>query len=137
MSKCHIVVNHMSWLNYEAYKILWALYTVELQWLEICWLIHLGWLELSAWSQEVILCIIHPGWLELPLARTIFYGPQPVRAIEVLLYFINTSKASTVKSLYNKPCYNTDYLGHFVRKSVFGVCDKARLKPVSSATKIS
>ena len=32
------------------------------------------------------LCQIHPGWLELPLARTIFHGPKPVRAIEVLLY---------------------------------------------------
>ena len=34
----------------------------------------------------VILCQIHPGWLELPLARTIFHGPKPVCAIEVLLY---------------------------------------------------
>ena len=25
-------------------------------------------------------------WLEPPLARTIFHGPKPVRAIEVLLY---------------------------------------------------
>ena len=28
--------------------------------------------------------IIHPGWLELPLAITIFHGPKPVIAIEVL-----------------------------------------------------
>ena len=34
---------------------------------------------------QVILCIIHSGWLELPLARTIFHSPKPVRAIEVLL----------------------------------------------------
>ena len=28
------------------------------------------------------------SWLELPLARTsIFHGPKPVRAIEVLLYY--------------------------------------------------
>ena len=44
-----------------------------------------GWLELSLWSLQVILCIIQPGWLEQPLARTIFHGPKPVRAIEVLL----------------------------------------------------
>ena len=25
------------------------------------------------------------NWLELPLARTIFHGPKPVRVIEVLL----------------------------------------------------
>ena len=30
--------------------------------------------------------LIIPGWLELPMARTIFYSPRPVRAIEVLLY---------------------------------------------------
>ena len=45
------------------------------------------WLELSSWSLQLILCVIHPGRLELPLARTIFHGPKPVRAIEVLLYF--------------------------------------------------
>ena len=45
--------------------------------------------ELSLWFlQYAIECIVHPGWLELPLARTIFYGPKPVRAIEVLLYGI-------------------------------------------------
>ena len=33
---------------------------------------------------------MHPGWLELSLARTIFHGPKPVQAIEVLLYKINT-----------------------------------------------
>ena len=63
-----------------------CLYTVELQWLKLGWLIHLGWLELSLWSLQVILSIIHPWWLELPLARTILYGPKPVRAIEVLPY---------------------------------------------------
>ena len=40
---------------------------------------------LASWSQQVILCKIHPGWLELPLAITIFHGPKPVLAIEVLL----------------------------------------------------
>ena len=59
--------------------------TAELQWLKHWWLIHLGCLELSSWSLQVILCLIHPRWLELPLARTIFHGPKPVRAIEVLL----------------------------------------------------
>ena len=49
-------------------------------------LIHLGWLELSSWSLHVSLGIIHPGWVELPLARTKFHGPKPVRAIEILLY---------------------------------------------------
>ena len=52
---------------------------------ELKWLIHLGWLDLSSWSLQVILCIIHPGWLELPLARTILHGPKPVRATELLL----------------------------------------------------
>ena len=33
-----------------------------------------------------ILGIIHPRWVELPLARTNFHGPKPVRAIEILLY---------------------------------------------------
>ena len=33
-----------------------------------------------------LVCIIHPGWLELPLARTIFHGPKPVRVVDVLLY---------------------------------------------------
>ena len=47
---------------------------------------HLGWLELSSWSLQVILGIIQPGWLELPMARTIFHCPKPVQAIEVLLY---------------------------------------------------
>ena len=47
---------------------------------------HSPGLELSPWPLQVILGIIHPGWLELPLARTIFHGPKPVRAIEVLLY---------------------------------------------------
>ena len=60
---------------------------MELPWLEL-WLIHLGWLELSSWSLDVILCIIHPGWLELPLAWTIFYGPKPFWATEVLLYSV-------------------------------------------------
>ena len=36
-------------------------------------------------ARTIILFISHPGWLELPLARTIFHGPKPVRAIEVLL----------------------------------------------------
>ena len=63
-------------------------YTVELWWLELWWLIHLGWLELSSWSLQVILCIIHPGWLELPLNRTNFHSPKPVRAFEVLLYLV-------------------------------------------------
>ena len=30
--------------------------------------------------------MINPQWLELPMARTIFYGPKDVRAIEVRLY---------------------------------------------------
>ena len=46
----------------------------------------MGLLELSLRSLQVILCIIHHVWLELPLTRTIFYGPKPVPAIEVLLY---------------------------------------------------
>ena len=46
----------------------------------------IGWLELSSQSLQVILCILHLGWLKLPLARTIFHGPKPVWAIEVLLY---------------------------------------------------
>ena len=29
-------------------------------------------------------------WLELPLSRTNFHGPKGVRAIEVLLYFVQT-----------------------------------------------
>ena len=33
---------------------------------------------------HIILCIIHPGWLELPVARTLFHGPKPVRVIELL-----------------------------------------------------
>ena len=57
-------------------------YTVELQWVKLT---HPVQLELSSWSQQVMLCIIHPGWLKLPLARTIFHSPKPVRAIEVLL----------------------------------------------------
>ena len=28
----------------------------------------------------------YPGWLELPLTGTNFYGPEPVPAIEVLMY---------------------------------------------------
>ena len=32
------------------------------------------------------LFIVQPGRLEQSLARTIFHGPKPVRAIEVLLY---------------------------------------------------
>ena len=43
---------------------------------------HLGCLEPSSWSVQVILCIIHPGWLELPLARTNLHGPMPVQAIK-------------------------------------------------------
>ena len=58
--------------------------TVELQWLELWWLIHHDWLELLSWSLQVILGIIHPGWLELPSPRTIFHGSKPVRAIEVI-----------------------------------------------------
>ena len=61
---------------------LWLAYTVELQWLELWWLIHLGWLELSSWSLHVILGKIHPRWVELPLARINFHGPKPVWAIE-------------------------------------------------------
>ena len=30
--------------------------------------------------------MINPQWLELPMSRTIFYGPNDVRAIEVRLY---------------------------------------------------
>ena len=60
--------------------------TVELQWLKFWWLIHLGCLVLSSWSLYVILCQNQHGKLELPLARTIFHGPKPVQAIEVLLY---------------------------------------------------
>ena len=59
--------------------------TVELQWLELWLLIYLAWLELSSWSLQGIFSTIHPGWVELPLARTIFHGPKPVWAIEVLL----------------------------------------------------
>ena len=33
-----------------------------------------------------MLGIIHLRSVELPLARTTFHGPQPVQAIEVLLY---------------------------------------------------
>ena len=36
----------------------------------------------------------NPGWLELPLTRTIFHGPRPVRATAVLLlYFTASSEA--------------------------------------------
>ena len=61
-----------------------------------------GIFSLNSWSQviykyvhsdglaraitTVILGIIYLGWVELPLARTNFYGPKPVRAIEVILY---------------------------------------------------
>ena len=72
--------------------------TVELQWLEPWWLIHLGWLELLLWSLQVILGMVHPGWLELPLARTIFHGPKPVRAIEVLLLYSYTGLQLRVRS---------------------------------------
>ena len=65
---------------------------VELQWLQLWWLIHLVMLELPLWSLHVILCIVHPGWLKLPLARTIFHGSKPVRDIEVLLYVILNSR---------------------------------------------
>ena len=56
---------------------------IELQWLKLKWLIHLGWLELSSQFIQVILCITHPGWLELPLARTIFHGPKPVHCTAI------------------------------------------------------
>ena len=36
--------------------------------------------------------IINPQWLELPMSRTHFHGPKDVRAIEVRLYLIYTSK---------------------------------------------
>ena len=49
-------------------------------------MVHSLGLELSSLSLQVILGIIHPGWVELPLARTSFHGPRPVRATEVLLY---------------------------------------------------
>ena len=69
------------------------LFTVELQWLELWWLINHGWLELLLWSLHVILCIIHPGWLELPLARTAFHGPKPVQtSLAVILYREGISK---------------------------------------------
>ena len=32
----------------------------------------------------------HLGWVKLPLARTNLYGPKPVRAIEVLLYTLQS-----------------------------------------------
>ena len=32
--------------------------------------------------------MINPRWLEVPLSRTIFYGPNDVRAIEVRLYIM-------------------------------------------------
>ena len=31
---------------------------------------------------------MYPGWSELPLARTNFNGPKPVRTIEILLYTV-------------------------------------------------
>ena len=64
------------------------------------WLIHLGLLELSSWSLQVILGIIHPGWVELPLARKKIHGPKPVPAIEVLLYVFSqgTQISSHVQS---------------------------------------
>ena len=41
--------------------------------------------------------MFQPGWLELPLARTIFHGPKPVRAIEVLLYLFHFSDVYKIK----------------------------------------
>ena len=79
--------------------------TVGFQWLELWWLIQLGWLELSSWSQHVILCIIHPGWLELLLARIIFHGPKPVRAIEILLYLFQlTTTVGSIMEGFDKLC---------------------------------
>ena len=37
-------------------------------------------------SASLPVTMINPQWLELPMSRTIFYGPEDVRAIEVRLY---------------------------------------------------
>ena len=95
--------------------------TVELQWLELWWLIHLGWLELSSWSQRVILCIINPGCLELPLAGTIFHGSKPVWAIEVLLYIYKINLYLTVyRPIKNTPTKrsNAQPLVNFKKKKL-------------------
>ena len=68
----------------------------KIQYLQLWWLIRLGWLGLSLWSLQVILCIIHSEWLELPLAWTIFHGLKTVRVIEVVMYVINVLRFPTL-----------------------------------------
>ena len=55
---------------------------------ELLWLIHLDWLELSSWSLQVILGIILPG------TRTNFHGPKPVLALK--FYFTMQAHALTI-----------------------------------------
>ena len=89
---------HKSMQNFSAckeFKYSGLHYTVELQWLELWRLIHLGWLELSSWSQQVILCLFHPGWLELPLARTFFPWSQTC----------SSHWSSTVNTIQEKSIY--------------------------------
>ena len=57
------------------------------------------------------LCQIHPGWLELPLARTIFHGPKPVRAIEVLLYFCQNKNIKKIHPLFQEKKHIFDITG--------------------------
>ena len=47
----------------------------------------------------------YPGWLELPLTRTNFHGPKPVRATEALLYSIHHFNLVTFSQItvYNCP----------------------------------
>ena len=47
--------------------------------------------------------MINPQWLELPMSRTIFYGPKDVRAIEVRLYIIYTTKYQQLCFLQSDP----------------------------------